>query len=260
LNDFTKYADKYGDMIATVNHKGKELKVDLNKGMDISMPITTDPKATRAWYIDEPKMEPVVLGDWIGDVNKGSGVNFYDIQFNPHAHGTHTETAGHVLNKRYSINQHLQEYFFVTELISVRPAIVGENEEITLDLLKAAKQQSHDALIIRTLPNEETKLKTNYSNSNPPYITVEGINWLREQGVKHLLIDLPSVDPEKDGGAVAAHHAFWHTEGEIRLDCTITELVYVPDEIEDGEYFMNLQVAAFENDAAPSRPVLFEFE
>ena len=59
-------------------------------------------------------------------------------------------------------------------------------------------------------------------------------------------------------GAVAAHHTFWHTEGEIRLDCTITELVYIPDAIKDGPYFMNLQVAAFENDAAPSRPLLFE--
>ena len=73
-----------------------------------------------------------------------------------------------------------------------------------------------------------------------------------------MLIDLPSVDPENDEGAVAAHHTFWHTEGEVRLDCTITELVYVPDEVKDGTYFMNLQVAAFENDAAPSRPLLFD--
>lgn len=247
-------------MKAKINFEGEEFEIDLNKGLDISLPITTDPNAARAWYIDPPKMEPVVLGDWIGDVNKGSGVNFYNIHFNPHAHGTHTETAGHVLSPRYSINEHLKEFFFLAELISVRPEINGENQEITLDLLKNAKNKNHEAIIIRTLPNEDVKLQTNYSNTNPPYITVEGIDWLREQGVKHLLIDLPSVDPEQDGGAVAAHHAFWHTEGEIRLDCTITELVYVPDEIQDGEYFMNLQVAAFENDAAPSRPLLFEFK
>jgi arylformamidase len=245
-------------MKAKIEYKGKEIEIDLKKGIDISLPITTNPNAARAWYIDPPKMEPVVLGDWIGDVNKGSGVNFYNIQFNPHAHGTHTETAGHVLNERHSINTHLKEFFFFTELISVRPDFKDDNLEITLDLLKAAKNDSQEAIIIRTLPNEEAKKQKNYSNTNPPYITVEGIDWLREQGVKHLLIDLPSVDPENDEGAVAAHHTFWHTEGEVRLDCTITELVYVPDEVKDGTYFMNLQVAAFENDAAPSRPLLFD--
>ena len=247
-------------MKAKITLKGREIEVDLSKGMDISMPITTDPNAARAWYLDPPKMEPVVLGDWVGDVNQGSGVNFYNIHFNPHAHGTHTETAGHVLQKRYSINEHLKEFFFLAELISVKPDFNDGNLEITQALLEKAKQQNEEALIIRTLPNEEAKRHKNYSNTNPPYITVEGVNWLREQGVKHLLIDLPSVDPEKDDGAVAAHHAFWHTEGEIRLDCTISELVYVPDNIKDGVYFMNLQVAAFENDAAPSRPVLFELE
>lgn len=247
-------------MKAKITLKGREIEVDLSKGMDISMPITTDPNAARAWYLDPPKMEPVVLGDWVGDVNQGSGVNFYNIHFNPHAHGTHTETAGHVLQKRYSINEHLKEFFFLAELISVKPDFNDGNLEIAQALLEKAKQQNEEALIIRTLPNEEAKRHKNYSNTNPPYITVEGINWLREQGVKHLLIDLPSVDPEKDDGAVAAHHAFWHTEGEIRLDCTISELVYVPDNIKDGVYFMNLQVAAFENDAAPSRPVLFELE
>lgn len=247
-------------MEAKINFKGKEIEVDLRKGIDISLPITTDPNAARAWYIDPPKMEPVVLGDWIGDVNQGSGVNFYNIQFNPHAHGTHTETAGHVLNKRHSINTHLKEFFFFTELISVRPDFEEGNLEITKAILQKAKTEDLEAIIIRTLPNEEAKKHKNYSNTNPPYITVEGIDWLREQGVKHLLIDLPSVDPENDNGVVAAHHTFWHTDGEIRLDCTITEMVYIPDEVVDGVYFMNLQVAAFENDAAPSRPLLFGFQ
>jgi len=38
---------------------------------------------------------------------------------------------------------------------------------------------------------------------------------------------------------------------------TITELIYVPNSVTDGEYLLELQVAAFENDASPSRPVLY---
>ena len=69
--------------------------------------------------------------------------------------------------------------------------------------------------------------------------------FLREKGVKHLLIDLPSVDKEKDEGKLLSHHAFWNTSGKVRLDATITEFIYVPNTIKDGLYFLNLMVAAY---------------
>ena len=80
----------------------------------------------------------------------------------------------------------------------------------------------------------------------------------RESGIQHILIDLPSVDKEKDNGALLAHKEFWNYNGEQRLKATITELIYVPDYIKDGLYMMDLQVAPIENDAAPSRPILYE--
>ena len=84
--------------------------------------------------------------------------------------------------------------------------------------------------------------------------------FIRELGVEHLLIDLPSVDKEKDDGKLLAHKAFWNFNSEVRLNATITEFIYVPDSITDGAYFLNLQVAPFENDASPSRPVLYKIE
>jgi len=36
----------------------------------------------------------------------------------------------------------------------------------------------------------------------------------------------------------------------------MTELINVPDDVPDGRYLLNLQIAPFEADAAPSRPVL----
>jgi hypothetical protein len=44
---------------------------------------------------------------------------------------------------------------------------------------------------------------------------------------------------------------------DARLDCTITELIYVPDTVLDGCFLLNLQIASFENDASPSKPVLY---
>ena len=72
------------------------------------------------------------------------------------------------------------------------------------------------------------------------------------------MIDTPSLDKEEDNGELAAHHAWWNYPESPRLDATITELIYVDNTIKDGLYFTNLQLAAFENDASPSRPLIFE--
>ena len=45
-----------------------------------------------------------------------------------------------------------------------------------------------------------------------------------------------------------------------RVDATITEMIFVPDTVEDGLYALSLQVAPFVADAAPSRPLLFALE
>ena len=108
------------------------------------------------------------------------------------------------------------------------------------------------------MPNKREKKHKNYSNSNPPYLSVETIEHFNELGVQHLLIDLPSVDREMDGGKLAFHHAFWQVPISPQYHKTITEFIYVDENVPDGSYLLNLQVAAFENDAAPSRPVIYK--
>jgi kynurenine formamidase len=133
------------------------------------------------------------------------------------------------------------------------------DEVITRKILeKTFRDDFIDAVVVRSLPNSDEKLRKNYSNTNPAYFEPEALSFLREKGVKHLLTDLPSVDREEDGGKLVAHHAFWKGGRPSDNDCTITEFIYVPDEIEDGLYLLNLQIASFENDAAPSKPVLYK--
>jgi kynurenine formamidase len=120
-----------------------------------------------------------------------------------------------------------------------------------------------EAIIIRTIPNLETKKQLKYSNSNPPYLTEEAARFICEYGINHLLIDLPSVDKEHDDGKLVAHKAFWNVTDvnnlnvDARLNATITEMIFVPNEVEDGSYLLNLQIASFENDASPSKPILY---
>ena len=41
------------------------------------------------------------------------------------------------------------------------------------------------------------------------------------------------------------------------IDATITEMIFVDDTVDDGSYILNLQIASFENDASPSKPIIY---
>jgi hypothetical protein len=45
--------------------------------------------------------------------------------------------------------------------------------------------------------------------------------FLHESGIQHLLIDLPSVDKEKDEGKLLAHKAFWNVTDVKKFECLI---------------------------------------
>lgn len=245
-------------MDASLHIDGHELRVDFSKPIDISIPLSAGPENVNAWYCDPVRIEPVRMGDWIGDVNSGGAVNFRNIFFNPHGNGTHTECMGHISKEEISLNQELKSFFFVADLVSVTPIAKGNDSVITMDCLSGMTMHpAATAIVIRTLPNDRSKCYRQYSNSNPPYIDVELMRMLVQKGIRHLLLDLPSVDRERDEGRLEAHHAFWQYPDSPRYGTTITELVFVPDHIMDGSYLLNLMITALENDASPSKPVLY---
>ena len=246
-------------MVTTIEYNSKKYTIDLSKPIDISIPIADHKKNINAWNLDAPKIFPVQSGDWVGSVAKGADVNFNMIEFNPHSHITHTECVGHITKEVHSVNKSLEKFFFLAEVITVVPEEIGEDMVISKKQLQyALRNKKREAVVIRTLPNLPEKKEYQYSNTNPTYLLEEAAEFLKEKGVKHLLIDLPSVDKEKDEGKLLAHNAFWNTAGELRLDATITEFIYVNNAIKDGVYFLNLMIAPFENDATPSKPVLYE--
>ena len=107
------------------------------------------------------------------------------------------------------------------------------------------------------------KLSRSYSGGNPPYVTSAAMRAIRQLGVDHLLLDLPSVDREEDA-ALTAHRIFWEMPGTGNDDAaggrhrTITEMAFVDDTIDDGVYMLDLQIPSLLLDAVPSRPVLYK--
>nr|WP_321244817.1 cyclase family protein [uncultured Psychroserpens sp.] len=246
-------------MIATIQYNSRKLQVDFSKPLDISIPMRASKSNVNAWYIDEPTIEAVKFDDDIISVAEGAAVNFNTIQFNPHAHGTHTECVGHITEEVHSINQNLKQFFFLAEVVTVAPEELDGDTVISKAQLQfALGNKKRDAIVIRTMPNTTDKHSRQYSNTNWTYLKEDAVAFLVKKGIKHLLIDLPSIDREEDGGELRAHKAFWNFNGKLRKDATITEFIYVPNTVDDGEYFLNLQIAPFENDATPSKPILYK--
>lgn len=236
--------------------------IETSEPLDVSIPLSATNDNPRAWYVDPPRFEPVRTEHYTGSIAEGGSVNFRDIYFNPHGHGTHTECLGHITPEVWSVNERVKEYWYEATLISVQPE-ARRHEDGALDAVITPEclplpEKCGKALLIRTLPNTSTKCTQNYSSTNPAYFDTACVALILEKGVEHLLIDLPSVDRESDEGKLAFHHAFWEVPANPNHTRTITELIFVKDEIEDGNYLLNLQLAPFENDASPSRPVLYK--
>ena len=236
--------------------------------IDISIPIRFNGPQLNAFGVDAATSKP------IGDTREGSSVNFEQYTFTPHCNGTHTECVGHITDERISVLDCLKDVFVAAVLVSVEPEQFGfdlvlsklalSNAHRALTNVRATDTDLASALIVRTLPNDDSKLTRRYGEGNvPPYFTPDAMEYIVACGFNHLLVDMPSIDRMSDEGKLVNHRIFWNVEpgsreinAATRMTSTITELIYVPDEVVDGEYLLNLQIAPFVADAAPSRPVL----
>lgn len=247
-----------------------EYMADLSSYIDISIPLRPNGENPNCFYAPHPKSAPVKSGDFVGSIEEGGVLNFKTISINPHGNGTHTECYAHIHSTEATINKSLNRFHFPALLMSVYPKELKNGDKViglsSLSFLKEENKENIDfernnslpeALIIRTLPNTDHKLQRNYSGTNPPYVSEAFLIEIRRRGVKHLLIDLPSVDKEQDDGKLVGHKAFWGINDEIQENNTITELIFVPNEIKDGLYLLQHSICPLELDASPSKPVIY---
>jgi arylformamidase len=245
-------------MIAIIQGKKNNFRVDLSRPIDLGIPLRAGENNVNAFFIPPVRIEPFTADNFIGDVTQGGSCNVFSVSFNPHGNGTHTETVGHISKEKFPVYKSLDTFFFEAQLISIKAENLDGDFIITVENLKEKiSHEAPQALIIRTLPNPPAKINRQYSGTNPVYLDSKAAAYLRDAGILHLILDVPSIDREDDGGKLKAHHEFWNYPASPLQKRTITELAYVPDYVEDGKYLLNLMVPSFDNDAAPSRPVLY---
>ena len=224
-------------MKAIIEHEDKKYSVDLAKPIDISYPLVPGAITPKCFWAPNVEVEPVRAHGFVGSTAEGGDVNFYDVKFNPHGNGTHTECVGHIAKVQHSVQESFDQFHFIAKLITISPRIIDNGDLVIQEdqITAALGEELYDAIIIRTLPNSIQLKKIDYSESNPPYIE----------------------DRESDEGALASHHAYWQYPALSHDKKTITELVYIDNVHQDGLYLLEMQVAPLVLDASPSRPVLY---
>lgn len=275
-------------MKLTLQHEQQAVTCDTRNASSIAITLDFSGPQPNHFGTEQAKEVVLKLGSFTGDTSVGGSCNVDTLSMIPHCNGTHTETISHIVNEDIWIGHAAMDSLMVAVLISVRPVPVSrlsiaekkevyrpqldaDDQVVTAKMLESGfKQVSLEdtkptALVIRTLPNDADKKTRAYGEKfSPAFFTVDAMQSIIDAGVQHLLVDLPSVDRMYDDGLLTNHHLFWNVPEEThsvaadsRQDKTITEMVYVDDDLKDGLYVLNLQIPAFGSDAAPSRPMLF---
>lgn len=260
---------------------GKSYHVDASKPKSLAIPLRFNGPQPTFFGASKARASPLRSDGFIGDTRRGGACNVAEIRFVPHCNGTHTEAVGHIVHTEHAVFESLPQSLMAAVVRSVtavsacatadayRPTPDPEDALITREALKSGlggyAEDELTALVVRTLPNDAAKKATEYGDRHrPPYFSADATRYLVERGVQHLLVDIPSIDKMHDEGRLTNHHIFWNVpEGtqavipDTQVTKTVTEMIFVDDEVSDGLYLLNLQLPAFHSDAAPCRPVVY---
>jgi kynurenine formamidase len=259
-------------------HHGSALfDVDVDGAFDLSVPVRFDDDDGRAFHLGPARTAAVAGGGFVGDVRRGGSCNCETHTLTPHGDGTHTEGPGHLLASRLPVR--VTTPFVVAAVVRVTPRALAESDDLVAgnhrgddlvvdraaleDALAAvdARGFSPTALVVATASGSQRRGQR-FSGTNPPYFTHDAALFCRQRGFDHVVVDLPSLDREDDGGLLSAHRAFFDVPPGVKdVDAppaprTVTELAAVDDVVAPGIYGLLLQVAPIVADAAPSRPLL----
>ena len=273
------------EVIVRTGVGSRELRLDLARPASLAIDLNFSPSQPRHFGAPTATTRPFAVPGFSGSVEQGASCNCHTLTLIPHCNGTHTECVGHLTREPIDAHRVVPLGLIPALLVSLEPAPARASGEGTepvpkpTDLLITRQSLEKSwaaatpasgapfqprALVIRTLPNSVTKQHQDYTNQTPPYLSREAAELLVERGIEHLVVDLPSIDRAHDEGRLTTHRIFFGLpRGDTtlahatRASATVTELAYIPDSLEDGLYFLELQVPALGGDAVPSRPLLY---
>jgi kynurenine formamidase len=229
--------------------------------ISIGTPLGDPDHSPRAFGLPPTTVRPFTAGSFVARLAAGAPINCDILEIAPHGAGTHTETARHASDAGPSLAALGPRPLRLALLVTVAPDAGPVDHIVRAYAVEAAAAPfaaaAPSALIVRVLRDGLDHV--DFSGQNPPFFDPRIVAFLDELGVVDLLTDLPSVDREEDGGALAFHRAFWGISdaGVARPDRTITEMAALPPTLADGLYLLAQAPLALVNDASPTAPALF---
>ncbi len=241
---------------------GKSYSINARKGIDLSIKNDFSQKGPTFFSSEQPTMHAVRSNEFIGSIKEGGSCNVPIVSLNIHCTGTHTESIAHIIDSGEKIIDVCPWGYITAYLLTVDLTKSDDTDEsyhcdlsndllITAKVLKNKLSNKHEALIIRTNPNEQYKTIRDYDKNPAPFFTNDAVKYINKYEIKHLLVDIPSLDKANDGGLLGNHRLFFE-QGK-----TISELLFIPEELRDGFGFLQIQIPNWALDAAPSRPIFY---
>lgn len=253
-------------MKAQIDWKGSLLTVDFSQGKSLAIDLQPGGPHPSFFSDSAASVRPLARDGFVGDMASGGSCNAQVIEFSPHSHGTHTECIGHISPDHASVTHTIDQRPTLMQLITVPSELLENGQFIPAEVLAGINQFDGEALAVRTMPNELSKQWRNYDDAPAyPVFTLDAMGLLSNSPLLHLLIDTPSLD-SPDNTELENHAIWWGLDGNTAPGVpnpgirSITEMIFVADDIPDGEYWLDLQLPPLISDAVPSRPMIYPAE
>jgi len=209
-----------------------------------------------------------------GDVRKGGSCNLDVLNYIPH-NLTHVETAAHIVS--YDCNppwiadipaENFSGIVYVIDLTDIR---IEQGRLISRNEIERKLRNNRLPVTMLAIKTKASEFPQDYDFSDKGFIALdaEAAKGIHDYSIvinskkfiiDCLILDLPSIDPERDGGKLSAHRSYFglpetgHYSQNVEKRILI-ELAYF-SEIEEGYYYAVLTPSRFQTNAAATE-ILF---
>jgi kynurenine formamidase len=231
--------------------------------------FTPQTKTPNAFYLPAIGAKTVEFeGQFIGDVNRGGSCNVDVLSYVPHGI-THMETSAHILSKDSNppyVNdiprRQLNGIVYLIDLTqpaegSNPGAVLGDKpgQTIPWEIIEKKLKSNTLPISMLALKTKGSLLPQDYDFSGKDFLAVspEAAKGIHDYGIDCLLLDLPSIDPESDGGKLLAHRAFFGlpetgVHAQDREKRALVELAWFAN-LEEGYYYASITPPPFQANA-----------
>ncbi|MFC2155259.1 cyclase family protein [Acidobacteriota bacterium] len=258
-----KKMETFGHQLRVRDSKNETKTFHLGQPRTVSREVTFYPetKSVNGFYL--PRIESTTFqykDQFVGDVQKGGSCNVDILRYVPHGL-THIETSAHILSwdeRAVTLKdippQNLCGLVYLMDLthLEAKPGQSIDRRDIEARIKKITLPITMLALKTRAslLPQD-----TDFSGKDYLYLHPEAAQAIHDfkPRLHCLILDLPSIDRENDGGQLLAHRYFFGLPRKAhqwvdKEKRTLVELAWFSD-LKEGYYYAVITPPSFQSNA-----------